>query len=153
MANEKWLNAKSDELEVEFRIWGERGRSIRESIEQQLDVRLGKEIANFIESVGNVSIGPFLIAVAGNDQGQMSAVTETNSVRADCPELPTHFVKVMDHAGESYFYDTDSDQVHAFDSLNIDPAMKTLSFDGFDKFLEWAFEEAKLQSEDSRFKF
>ena len=59
----------------------------------------------------------------------------------------------MDHAGESYFYDAETDAVYAFDSLNIAPQMKTLTFNCFDKFLEWAFEEAKLQSEDSRFAF
>ena len=151
MANKEWLNMKSESLGVEIRIWGESGTSPCDAIEQQLDVQFGDEIREFVETVGNASIGPFMIAVGGNDQGQMSAVTETNASRSVNAELPRQYIKVMDHAGESYFYDARSNEVHAFDSLNIDPAMKTLSFERFDKFLEWTFEESKFQSEDSEF--
>jgi hypothetical protein len=153
MANREWLNGKSASLVVETRTWGSSGRSAREAIEEQLDVQLGDEIGEFVETIGNASIGPFMIVVAGDEQGQMSAVTETNVARSVRAELPREYIKVMDHAGESCFYDARSEGVFAFDSLNIDPAMKTLSFDGFDKFFEWAFEEAKLQSEDNEFAF
>jgi len=153
MANREWLKGKGESLGVEVRIWGSAGPSAREAIEQQLDVKLGDEIRDFVETVGNASIGSFMIVAAGDAQRQMSAVTETNAARSVNAGLPREYIKVMDHAGESYFYDASSGGVYAFDSLNIDPAMKTLSFDGFEKFLEWAFEETKLQSEDNEFAF
>jgi hypothetical protein len=148
MADKDWVNTTGNRLGVETRIWGASGRSVCERIEGQLGVILGDELTEFAETVGNASVGPFMIAVGGNEQGQMSAVAETNSARMVNNDLPRSYVKVMEHAGESYFYDSQSHEVHAFDSLNIDPAMKTLSFSGFNKFLEWAFTEAKLQSED-----
>lgn len=153
MADAKWLIAKGKILGVQARSWGSSGHPSLESIERELEVRLGSQIADFVETLGNVSVGPFLIAVAGNERGEMSSVTETKAARTICATLPHEYVKVMDHAGESYFYDSRTGGVYAFDSLNVNLSMKTLSFDDFDRFLEWAFEETKLQSEDGRFAF
>lgn len=156
MANREWLDAQQATSGVEVRVWGRQGADARTDIERELDVTLDEEIGSFVETVGNASIGPFMVVVAGSDDGAMSAITETRTCREAANAMPSHLVKVMDdEAGGSYFYNATSGEVEVFESipLNPDPTLRMRAFDGFDKFLEWVFQEAKLQSEGSEFAF
>lgn len=156
MANREWVDERQATSGVEVRVWGRQGTDPRTDIERELGVTLGEEIGSFVETVGNASIGPFMVVVAGSDDGAMSAITETRTCRETANAMPTHLVKVMDdEAGGSYFYNAKTGEVEVFESvpLNPDPSLRMRVFDGFDKFLEWAFQEAKLQSEDSEFPF
>lgn len=156
MANRAWIDEKQSVSGVEVRVWGRQGVDPRRDIERELGVTLGKEIAAFVETVGNASIGPFMVVVAGSDDGAMGAITETRSCRETASAMPVHLVKVMDdQAGGSYFYNAKSGEVEVFESVPLDPDLHSRMrvFPGFDKFLEWAFEEAKLQSEDNEFAF
>jgi hypothetical protein len=156
MANRKWIAEKQSTSGVEVRVWGRQGAHQRMEIERELGVTLGEEIASFVETIGNASIGPFMVVLAGSDDGAMSAITETRTCRETANAMPMHLVKVMDdEAGGSYFYNAKSDEVEVFESvpLNPDPLSQMRVFAGFDRFLEWTFEEAKLQSERNEFTF
>ena len=152
MATCDWIYEKKASSGVDVRVWGQRGRESCSEIEDGLEVTLGDELESFVETVGNVSIGPFMLAIAGGVGSEMSAIAETKASR-ESARLPLSLVKIMDHAGESYFYDTLSFEVVVFDSLNIDRSMPTLSFGSFDEFLNWLFEEARRQLEDPEFAF
>jgi hypothetical protein len=153
MVNRKWFEEQTEMSHVKSRIWGRCGEDACSEIESELGVQLGDEISDFIGTVGNASVGPFMLTIAGSDDRSMSAITETKTCRADVGTMPVQFVKIMDHAGESYFYNAESGTVEAYDSLNVNPSMCTLRFDGFEAFLKWLFKEAKSQSEDTAFAF
>ncbi len=149
MVNKDWLLASGVRLGIEVRVWGAAGASIRRLLEEQLGVQLSLDLKEFAESVGNVGIGPFVIALGGDGEERMGALAETKAARVLETTIPMHFVKLMDHAGESYFYDANSEEVSVFDSLNLDPMMRTLRFSGFVEFLEWVFEEARRFEQDN----
>lgn len=156
MANRKWIAEKQNATGVEVRVWGRHGAHPRVEIERELAVTLGEEIAFFVETIGNASIGPFMVVLAGSEDGAMSAITATRTCRETANAMPMHLVKVMDdEAGGSYFYNAKSHEVEVFESvpLHPDPISRIHVFAGFDRFLEWAFEEAKLQSESNDFSF
>lgn len=158
MANRAWIDKKQSISGVEVRIWGRKGYKPRREIERELGITLTEEIADFVETIGNASIGPFMVIVAGSNDGAISSITETIACREISNSMPIHLVKVMDdEAGCSYFYNASSGKVEVFESvpLNFDPRSRIRVFDGFDKFLEWVFEEAKIQSEneDNEFAF
>lgn len=153
MINVDWLESKSREFNVDMRIWGASGPDLRRELESRVGVAFTDPISQFIENIGNVSLGHFQLIVGGDDEGQMSVATETESARKQDHFLHKGFLKIMDHAGESYFFDVGSNVVLAFDSMNTGEGMQTMEFPDFQKFIEWLFSEAKASSEDDRFKF
>jgi hypothetical protein len=153
MADAAWLNSQSKTFGQEARIWGRRGTDVRDQICDELGVTLDDEISSFICTVGNVSIAPFLVSIAGGNDGAMGAIERTKSLREVEPSLPPFLIQIMDQAGELYLYNDKNGTVAAYDMLNLDPTMKTLSFSSFDEFLTWVFKEASLQADDDMFKF
>lgn len=137
----------------QYRAWGVSGSEAVNHLSARLGTELASEFREFVENFGNLSVDPFLIAVTGNEAGEMSAESSTDLLIRDNVKLPPGLLRIMEHAGESYFVDPASGEVCAFDSLNINPAAQTLKFGSFDEFLRWAVKESAEQLHDSRFKF
>jgi hypothetical protein len=133
---------------VKGKCWGRRGHDVVNEIETSLGVALNVELRGFAENVGNAIVGPFSVVVTGSEDGKFSCITETRTIRCleyQCSKL----VKIMEHAGESYFAVSDSDSILCYDSLNMKQGMETQLFHSFAAFVDWLFEEAKLaRSED-----
>jgi len=156
MADREWLDEKQSSTGVEVHIWGRHGVKVRQEIERELDVVFDEQLASFVETVGNAGIGGFMVLIAGSDDAAWNCITETKRCRGLVPQMPADLVQIMDNgAGSTFFYNANSGEVEVFESvpLNPDPHSRMRVFAGFDKFLEWAFEEAKLQSEDNEFAF
>lgn len=138
---------------TQFRAWGASGSDVAKCISDRLNAPLPQEFRHFIEDFGNISISPFLIAVTGNKEGEMTALESTETLRRGGLDIPQGYLRIMEHAGESYFVDVASGIVTAFDSLNITPSAKTLEFGNFDQFLQWIVKESTEQLQDPRFEF
>ena len=87
-------------------------------------------------------IGPFNVVVAGDQDGLMSCVTETIGIRHSIDPRIGPAVKIFDHAGESYFYVSESESIKSYDSLNVTAGDETGNFGSLAEFLDFLFEEA-----------
>ena len=141
------------EMGVSWRAWGLSGSEAANNLSARLGIELASEFHEFVENFGNLAVGHFLIAVTGNEKGEMSAEFSTELLQCDNINLSSGNLRIMEHAGESYFVDAASGEVSTFDSLNIKPTERTLDFANFDEFLRWIVKESAEQLRDERFRF
>ena len=128
---------------IKGKCWGRFGRSAIDEIEQALEITLCTVLRDFGGNVGNLIVGPFSLLVCGSEDRVLSCVTETAVIRRSGNPYAKRLVKIMDHAGESYFGVSDSDAILCYDSINIAEGAETQSFSNLEQFVNWAFEEAK----------
>jgi len=137
------LSRQIEEKRLTGACWGRIGRRARIELEQELGIVLDGELGEFAENVGNFRVNPFNVLVTGDENALLTAASETRSLRASpCFHLPHTYVKIMDHAGESYLYDAATGRVVAYESLNATLGSETLTWPNFRAFLEWLIEEA-----------
>lgn len=143
----------AEEVGVNWRAWGLSGSEAASNLSARLGIELASEFREFVENFGNLSAGHFLITVTGNETGEMSAETSTGVLQSEDSNLTPVYLRIMDHAGESYFVNAVSGEVSAFDSINIKPPERTLHFTNFDDFLRWILRESAEQLLDARFRY
>ncbi|HUU83203.1 MAG TPA: hypothetical protein VM243_06830 [Phycisphaerae bacterium] len=123
-----------------------------ERVERGLSIRLGQQLRGFTTGIGNLRVDPFNIVVAGDDEGRFSTVTETQCLWSENPPLrKAKFVKLMEHAGEIYLYNPDTERVAAYDAFRPVTGEETLTWESFDQFVEWVFEEARAIAKGQEF--
>lgn len=142
-----------EESGAKYRAWGLSGSEIANRLSARLGTELASELREFVENFGNLSVDPFIVAITGNEKGEFSAESSTDQLHNGEVGFPAGSLRIMEHAGESYFVDLASGEVAAFDTLNITPTARTLKFDSFDEFLKWVVKESAEQLHDSRFQF
>jgi hypothetical protein len=126
---------------LDHRVWGRAGAGVAAAIESALGVQLSSDLRDFAERLGNLVVGPFSIVVSGSEAEDFSCVTETLRAREE-HALIGNRVKLMDHAGEDYFFVPETQGVECYESINLDPAMTTQRFHSFAEFLDWIVEHA-----------
>ncbi len=143
----------AEEKGVSWRAWGLSGSDAANTLSARLGIELASEFREFVENFGNLAVGHFLIAVTGNEKGEMSAESSTEFLLCDDFDLSSGNLRIMEHAGESYLVDAASGEVSACDSLNIKTTERTLNFGNFDEFLRWVVNESAEGLNDVRFRF
>ncbi len=131
---------------VAGRVWGRNGAEAVAEVEGFLGQPLALDLKHFIEGVGNVSIGPFDVVLAGNEAGTYGAVTESQGLPVDLGRA----LKLLDHAGESYIYFPKDGTIAAFEGTCLHHGTETLRFSNLAAFLDWLFEEAAAMQSDGK---
>jgi hypothetical protein len=119
---------------------GERGSQVVQRIECELSIKLPDDMKSFIENVGNVGIGPFLIVFGGVDG--RAAIEETKKLNIDSL-LGSAFL-IMEYAGESTLFVPRNGCISAYDSFYMMQGQELRKHETFSEFLDWVFREAKL---------
>ncbi|WP_221032741.1 hypothetical protein [Actomonas aquatica] len=130
---------------LEGRVWGRVGPEELRPLVDYIGTALPQDMEAFVVGVGNATVGPFNIVLAGSDDGSFSALTESRNLP---PEMAPA-LKVMEHAGESYVYLPLEGRLFAYDSNALSKGNETLHFASFSAFLEWIFKEARAALDDS----
>lgn len=133
------------ELGVRIERWGQSGDNVLETIEQELGVRVGKQMRTFVSQYGNLRIPPFSVSVAGDLEQRTGTLVESREVWKSSDYMKAASgLAIMDHAGETYFYFPMTEAVSSFDSMYVSPGEETEKWSSFSEFLDWIVKEAKL---------
>lgn len=124
--------------------WGRRGLVVLDEIRNVFGYGIPPDICEFIMNYGNVVLGPFSINITGGEGGVMGCILETKALSFSLDPGLGSVMKILDHAGESYFYVFDDKLIKSFDSLNIACGCETGVFEDLSGLINFAFNEAML---------
>jgi len=148
------INDLKQRLSGENRIldpWGLCGEQAILRIEAGLNVKISGSIREFVFELGNLRIPPFSIVLSGDMVGRFSAVTQSKNLWNEYPFLAAlQNIKLMEHAGEDFFYSCNNGDVMAFESVHPIPGMETLRWSSFDEFMNWIIAESNSVFEKKR---
>jgi hypothetical protein len=124
MWNREQLEQRMAAAGLKGKCWGRFGNAAVEDIEATLKAALPTELRSFGEHVGNVIVGPFSVIVCGSDDRKLNCATETLKMRTGNNRQSHKLIKIMDHAGESYFAASDTEEIRCYDTLNVTEGME-----------------------------
>lgn len=119
MASRDWIESLAQANNVRIHIWGRFGREYRDQIESELGVKLSEQMAEFVDTIGNVSLFGTEILVTGVDDN-WNCIRSTFEARDAADWLPRTVIRIVNDEVDMYF-ESDSGNIVGFESVPFEP--------------------------------
>lgn len=129
---------------IEGQIWGRRGPEVVRELEEQVNFSFHPDLALFAQFIGNLMVNPFNILVTGDENGEITCVTESEQLGILDNKSKIKGIKIMDHAGESYIWIKNSNVINVYESIYLDENNVLMKFCSLSDMIDWIIKEAKL---------
>jgi hypothetical protein len=130
----KQLIERLQKENIHYHIWGKRGKTSIDELEQKLNFKFDPQVSSFIEEIGNLGIPGLQILIAGSEDGTYNCITETEDVGLLKEQQSPEGVKIMDNAGLSYILYADG-SIKAYEHDYTKPDGIVFSYLSFSDFI------------------